>query len=133
MYQTKWPKMAIFLLQNMRNLHKSVLSQPRICRPLPLEMERFSGEMWNVLNRMKNEIFFFSFFIFRVIVKIHRKLGWWRHKNDHNSKNKNRKNLKYGFSFNSADSGSLILILLQIEAVSKLVYLHWIKLKSYKS
>ena len=38
----------------------------------------------------------FPNFIFRVIVKIHRKLGY---KNDHSSKNKDRKNLKFDFSF----------------------------------
>ena len=44
--------------------------------------------------------------IFRVIAKFHRKLGWWRHKNDHNSIKRNRKYIKFGFSFHSADSGS---------------------------
>ena len=35
-----------------------------------------------------------AIFVFQVILKIHRKLGWWRHKNDYNSKN-----LKFDFFF----------------------------------
>ena len=42
--------------------------------------------------------------------KIHRKLRWWHHKNDHNSKNKNLKNLKFDYSFDSADCGSFVEI-----------------------
>ena len=61
----------------------------------------------------------FQIFIFRVMVifvmsspqfswKIHRKLGWWHYKNDHNSKNKNRRNLKVDYSFDSADCESFL-------------------------
>ena len=32
----------------------------------------------------------------------------FEYKNDHNSKNKNRKNRKFGFSFYSVDSGSFM-------------------------
>ena len=44
-------------------------------------------------------------------MEIHRKLGR-HHKNDtkDNSKNKNRKNLKFYFSFDSADCGSFMII-----------------------
>ena len=42
---------------------------------------------------------------FRVIVKIHGKLtSYFEYKNDHNSKNKNRKNVKIDFSFVSEHS-----------------------------
>ena len=37
----------------------------------------------------------FPTFIFRVIVKNHRKLGWWCHKNNRTRKIKNGKNLKF--------------------------------------
>ena len=40
---------------------------------------------------------FFPIFNFRVFVKIHRKLGWFEYKNDHNSKNKNRKKFESWF------------------------------------
>ena len=43
----------------------------------------------------------FGFFIFRVIVKINRKLDTFEYKNDHNSIKKNR---KFGFSLYSTDS-----------------------------
>ena len=77
-----------------------------ICRPYPSSLIRFLWMIWNMLNRMKNEIIFYSdFYFFELSWKIHRKLGWWCHKNDHNSKNKNRKHLNLGFSFYSADCG----------------------------
>ena len=68
--------------------------------------------MRNVLNRM------------RVIVKIHRKLGCFEYKNDHNSKNKNQ---KIDFSFVLAHSTSfmqiwtllMIFFCLNIETVLK--------------
>ena len=88
-------------------LEVTVFSQLRICRPPPSILIQFLWMMCNVLNRMENEIIFYAIFIFRVIVKIHRKLTIFKTKktkNDHNSKNKNRKNLKFDFSFYSADS-----------------------------
>ena len=48
----------------------------------------------------------FRIFIFWVIVKIHRTLVWWCHKNDHNSKRK--KNRKKKISFDSAHSAYFI-------------------------
>ena len=53
----------------------------------------------------------FLIFIFRVIVKIHRKMTVFstkRMKNDKKSKNRNRKNLEYYFSFDSAHSTSFM-------------------------
>ena len=44
-----------------------------------------------------------------VFVKNSSKIGW-HHKNDHNSKNKNRKNLKVCFSFYTVNSESFMLI-----------------------
>ena len=44
----------------------------------------------------------------RAIVKFHRKLTIFFNKNDHNSKSKNGKNLKFGYSFDSADSGYIM-------------------------
>ena len=44
---------------------------------LPSVFIPLSWNMRNVLNRMKNQ---FSIFIFRVIVKINRKLGWFEYK-----------------------------------------------------
>ena len=88
--------MTIFLPQHMRNILKSALSQPRICRPPPSQdMVRFLWEMRNVLKIMIHEIIFFCDFIFQVIVKINRKLGWWLGW----WWNKNRKNLKFWFFF----------------------------------
>ena len=77
--------------------------------------------MWKIIKKF-SDFYFLSHrensskiydFIFRVIVKIHQKLTIFRTKmmkNDHNSKNKNRKNLKFGFYFYSADSGSFTYI-----------------------
>ena len=70
---------------------------------------------------VKNNLKKSTIFIFRVIAKFHRKLGWWRHKNDHNLKNKNR---KFGFSFYSVDSGSFIQILKRI-IFFKVIKLTW--------
>ena len=62
----------------------------------PSELVENLWKLRNVLNSMGN---YFSSY--------HRKLGFWRHKNDticyHNSINKNRKNLKFGLSFYSAE------------------------------
>ena len=72
---------------------------------LPSVLIRFLWMMRSVLNRMKKILrFLFS----ELSWKIHQKLEWWRHKNDHNSKNKIRKNLKFNFSFDPADSGSFM-------------------------
>ena len=72
-------------------------------------------------NKMSN----FSIFIFRIIVKIHQKLGCFEYKNDHNSRKKNRKNLKFDFSFDSPDCGfwkkKLILIFHEFFFFSKVV------------
>ena len=54
----------------------------------------------------KNNKKILRYIIFELLWKMHRKLAIFRtkiRKNDHNSKNKNRKNLKIGFSFYSAD------------------------------
>ena len=50
----------------------------------------------------------FMIFIFRIIVKNHRKLAWFEYKNDPNSKNTNRKNLKFDFSFDAAHFASFM-------------------------
>ena len=79
----------------------------RICRTLPSEMVRFLWEMWNVLNRIKNEIHFFAIFIFL-------SYGHFCAQNDpsfrwfftHNSNNKNGKKKLFSFSFYSAHSAS---------------------------
>ena len=86
------------------------LSQLRICRPprAPLPSPLFCSHFqWYAMCWIKWQINFtiFPIFVFQVIEKIHRKLVWWRHKNDHSSKNKN---LKFDFSFYSADSGFFI-------------------------
>ena len=67
-------------------------------------------KMWNVLNRVgkliKKILRFLFFDLSRNFIE-----NWgddvtkWQ-KNDQNSKNKNRKNVKFGFSLYSADSGS---------------------------
>ena len=79
----------------------------RICRLPSAEVVETLWKMWNVPNRVGKKSLIF---IFWVIAKFHRKLGWWRNKNDHNWKSKNRKNLKFDFSFDSADCGSFLLI-----------------------
>ena len=55
-----------------------------------------------MLNRMKNEIQIFSDFYFS---SYENSLNNWGHKNDHSSKNKNR---KIDFSFYQADCGSFM-------------------------
>ena len=84
------------------------LSQLTTSRSPPLSvLIRLSLKMRNMLNRMRKIIKKFSDFFSRVIVRISLKI-WamtskeWP-KSDHNSKNKNRKNLKFNFSFDSAD------------------------------
>ena len=56
----------------------------------------------------KRTKFLFQFLFFELSWKIHWKLEWRGHKNDHNAKNKNRKNLKFDFSFDLADSASFM-------------------------
>ena len=56
----------------------------------------------------KRNFRFFRYLFFEFLWKIPRKFGWRRHKNDHNSKNKNRKNRKFGFSFYPTDSRSFM-------------------------
>ena len=64
-----------------------------------------SGIGW-IERKIKFQVF--SIFVFQVIVKIHGKFRSFAYKNYHNSKNENRKNLKIGFSFYSADNSSFI-------------------------
>ena len=73
--------------------------------PLPLSLIQFLWVMRNVLKRMKDQ---FSIFIYRVIVKNSSKIGDKSDHDDHNSKNKIRKNLKFYFSFYPVDSASFI-------------------------
>ena len=72
--------------------------------PPPSEMVRFLWEMWNVLKWMKNEIQFFCDFYFSSYRENSSKIGVmtsqiWSYR----SKNRNLKNLKFDFSFDSAD------------------------------
>ena len=80
-------------------------------KDMPVLIRFWSGflcKMHNALKRIKNQFSVFLSFIFRIIVKIHRKLGWFEHKNDRNSKKKNQKNRKFDFSLDSAHSSSFM-------------------------
>ena len=94
-----------------QNLSDSALSQLTISRPPLLSFDpTFSFDPKDAQCAETNKKHF-SDLIIRVIVKIHRKLTIFRikmTKNDHNSKNKNRTNLKFDVSFDSADSGSFM-------------------------
>ena len=69
------------------------LSQVRIYRPSPSVLLPFSWKMRSVLNRIINK---FSDFYFSSYRENSLKIGSFYYKNDHNSKNQNR---KYDFSF----------------------------------
>ena len=59
-----------------------VFSQLRICRPPPPSVwSGFYGSCAMCWNERKINFHIFQIFIFQVIVKFHRKLEWWRHKN----------------------------------------------------
>ena len=99
---SKWP---VLIIISERKFQTMDFSQIRICRPDPPSvLIRFLWMVRCVLNK-----FFFFRFLFFELWKIHRKLGWRSHKKwpkkDNNSKNRNWKNLKFYFSFDSADSG----------------------------
>ena len=70
-----------------------------------------SWMMRNVLNRMKNQFsdLYFSSYREKFIESCGDDVTKWP-KNDHNSKNKNRKNLKFYISFYSADFWSFMQI-----------------------
>ena len=96
-------KCNIFI-SSISALTHSQLTELWICRPSPqfcYHIYERCGMYWNEWKIN------FQIFIFRVIAKIHWKLEWWRHKNDHNSKNKN---MIHEFSFYSADCGYFMLI-----------------------
>ena len=60
-------------------------SQLRICRPSPLSFVPVLIIDARLAESKEKLIFWFFRFLF---FELSRKLGWWRHKNDHNSKNK---------------------------------------------
>ena len=70
--------------------------------PLPSPSSVFLPFSWKCAMYWSEWKINFPIFIFRVIVKIIRKLGGFEYKNNHNSKNKNRKYRKMDFWFVSA-------------------------------
>ena len=100
--ETKCIFIRIFTTQQ-KHEYISGISQLTICRPTPSVFIRFLWMMRNVLKRMKNQ---FSNFYFSSYRENSSKIGvMGSQKNDHSSKNQNR---KCDFSFDSADSISFM-------------------------
>ena len=81
-----WKRKKVSLL-NPLYLTNRDFSQLRICKPTPPPLPQFCSH-FNERCRMcwiewKFYFQIFPILIFRVIVKIHWKLGRWRHKNEH--------------------------------------------------
>ena len=63
-YQNKWPKMTIIFATKYAQFSEIGSVPTKDMQTPPSEMVRFIWEMWNVLNRMKDEIIFVCDFYF---------------------------------------------------------------------
>ena len=97
-----------FVKNKFTFVHFAAFSQLRTCRPPPLSTQFSPVLMKDAECAKSNKKSIFLFLFFELSLKFIENWGDFQYKNDLNSKNKNLKNLKFDFSFDSANSASFM-------------------------